>query len=70
MYRGGLRADSGKALGVGLGDQTGVDAAKSVSDLPRPGECDLHRDLLVEQHPDEQSEWFLGQQSVGCLITD
>ena len=68
MNRGGLRADGGEALRVGIGDQAGIDAAQTVSDLSRTRESNLHRNLLIEQHPDEQSERFFGQQRIGRRI--
>ena len=68
MNRRGLRTGGGEALRVGIGDQARIDAAQPVSDLARPRESDLHRYLLIEQHPDEQSKRVLGQQSVGHRI--
>ena len=37
--------------------------------LSGPGERGLHRDLLVEQHPDQECQRVLGEQSVGGFVT-
>ena len=65
MYRGSLRTGRGEALGIGLGDQPCVETAEAVSDFSRPREGNLHGNLLVKQHPNQQRERIFRQQGVG-----
>ena len=56
----------GQCLGVHLGDALGVERLAE-SSLELQGACErpLQGDLLVENHPDEQSERTLREQRVG-----
>ena len=53
--------------GVGCGDRRGVEAAEPAPDLERAGEGLLHRNLLVEDEPDEQGQ-RLGEEAVGLVV--
>lgn len=64
----GLTEGGRELLGVGGRDPGGIERTCPIADLQRARERRLHRNLLVEQHPDEQGEWFVGEERVGGLV--
>ena len=54
--------------GIGRSDLGCIEAAEASSDLERPGERLLNRDLLVEDEPDEQRERLLGEEAIGLVV--
>lgn len=72
VHRGGLPEDRDELVGVGSGQRGRIEvvpAAGAVGDLAGTGEGGLHRDLLVQEHPDEQGERIIGQEAVGVVVT-
>src|SRR5918993_5802552 len=59
--------DAGELVSVRPGQLGGVEAvdAETVGQQPRCAEGALHRELLVEQHPDQECERVAAQQVVG-----
>ena len=53
---------------IGLGNCPGIEPIEAVSDFARAYEGDFHRDLLIEQHPDQQCERIFGQQCIGGWV--
>ena len=63
------REGGGEDLGVHRCDLPGVErVTESSSELGRPGEGPFQGDLLVQDHPDQQGEWILGQEFVGFRV--
>lgn len=53
---------------VGLRDRSRVECTDTLLYLQRTGEGYLHRDLLVEQHADQEREGIVRQEFVGCGV--
>ncbi len=64
MYRRPFRTQGGELVRVVVGDLGGVEAAHPVGDLLRAGERGFHRNLLIEQHADQQREWVGSEQRI------
>jgi hypothetical protein len=61
---GRIQAVARELLGVGLGDPADVEPAHARGDLGRSRERRLHRDLLVQEHPDQERERVGVEQAV------
>jgi len=68
VHRRGPRDERGELLRVGLGDPGGVQVTEPVLQDRRAAEGLLHRDLLVEQHAEQQRQRIAAQQRVGVGV--
>ncbi len=53
---------------VELGDRRGVERLDPLGEAQRSLEGQLDRDLLIEEHADQQRERLVGEQPVGRLV--
>src|SRR5690606_23377196 len=64
MNRRGFLEHGRKRFGVGVRDITGINRPKALLNLERPDKRHLHRDLLIEQHANEERERVATQESI------
>jgi len=58
-----------ECLGIHGRDPTGIEGLGQAFGEPgRTDECPLHRDLLIEEHPDEQGQGLSVEQLIGFGI--
>lgn len=69
MHRGGLGAHRRETLRVVVGDRLRVQPTDPVGELARAGEGDLHRNLLIKGHTEQQGERLVGQELVSLRVT-